>query len=47
MNRIVNKIVSKYHSCNPIDIAQGTNIKSFIPIWANQYTVFTNTISEE
>lgn len=27
MNRIVNKIVSKYHSRNPVDIAQGTNIK--------------------
>ena len=27
MNRIVNKIVSKYHSRNPIDIAQGMNIK--------------------
>ena len=27
MNRIVNKIVSKYHSRNPVDIAQGMNIK--------------------
>ena len=27
MNRIVNKIVSKYHSRNPIDIAQRMNIK--------------------
>ena len=27
MNRIVNKIVSKYYSRNPIDIAQGMNIK--------------------
>ena len=27
MNRIVNKIVSKYHSRNPVDIAQEMNIK--------------------
>lgn len=27
MNRIVNKIVSKYHSRNPVYIAQGMNIK--------------------